>query len=87
MFLQPVGEQRLQRHRDAVVEFLASGRKQTTVGRILGKGMLEYVCRLRRHTTGVEQLSIGEGSKMGRQVLLCQPRLPLGATPRSIRGR
>jgi len=74
VFLQTVGEQRLQRHRNAVVQFLALSREQTTVGCILGKGMLEHVRRLRRHAPRVEQLGVWESGQMSRQLPLCQPR-------------
>ena len=74
VFLQAVGEQRLQCHRHAVVEFSAPGREQTAVGRLLRKGVLEHVRGLRRHAPRVEQLGLSEGGKMRRQLRLRQPR-------------
>src|SRR5262245_6246478 len=56
------------------MEFPTPGGEQAVVGRLLRKGVLEYVGGLRRYASCVEQLGLSEGSQMRCQLWLRQSR-------------
>ena len=57
-----------------MVQRLALGRQQTAVGHLLRQSMLEEIGCLWRQATRIEELSPGQGSEMGRELPLREPR-------------